>query len=67
MEFELSFKNPVVRAWAIIMFPSTILAVLLLLLTNIPGPYINLSISTGSWAIFIIWFLYYKIRKQAKS
>lgn len=64
MEFELSFKNPVVRAWLIIMVPSIIIATLLLFLTDIPGSYISLSQSTGSWAIFGAWFLFHKRRAK---
>lgn len=64
MEFEVSFKNPVLRAWVIIMVPSFILATLLLFLTNIPGSYISLTHSTGSWAIFGAWFLFHKRRRK---
>ncbi|MFS0690169.1 hypothetical protein AB1K89_13130 [Sporosarcina sp. 179-K 8C2 HS] len=64
MEFELSFKNPVVRVWVIIMALSFILATLLIFLTDIPRTYISLSQSIGSWAIFIAWFLFHKRRKK---
>lgn len=64
MEFELSFKNPVVSAWVIIMVLSFILATLLIFLTDIPRTYISLSQSIGSWTIFIAWFLFYNRKKK---
>ncbi len=50
--FEVSFKNPVLRTWIIIFFPSFVVASVLLFLTNIPSPYITFTFTTGSWLIF---------------
>lgn len=60
--FEVSFKNPVLRTWLIIMLPSFVIASLLLFLTDIPGAYITLTYTTGTWMVFFIWHIFYKIK-----
>lgn len=58
--FEVSLKNPVLRTWLIIMLPSFVVASLLLFLTDIPGVYITLTYTTGTWLVFFIWLTFYK-------
>lgn len=62
--FEVSFKNPVLRTWIIIFFPSFVIASVLLFLTNIPSPYITFTFTTGSWLIFFIWYIFYKNKNK---
>ena len=52
--FELSFKNKVVRMWLIIMMPAVIVEILIMKFTKVP------VFTLIPWAIFYIWFYYYK-------
>lgn len=62
--FEVSFNNPVLRTWLIIMLPLFVVASLLLFLTDIPGVYITLTYTTGTWIVFFIWLTFYKIKTR---
>ncbi|WP_029053588.1 hypothetical protein [Sporosarcina ureae] len=63
--FDLSLKNKVVRMCLWIVVPAAIIAVLLILLTEVPS-IVPTIIPTIAWISFFIWLYFYK-RKQKKE
>lgn len=60
-QFELSFKNKVVKMWLIIMVPTIIAEILIMQFTGL-----TFLLSVISWMIFFMWHYFYK-RKQKKE
>ncbi|WP_152602418.1 hypothetical protein [Planococcus sp. CAU13] len=62
--FEMSFRNPELKMWFIIMVPAFIIGAVALFLNDGQVPFLNLIVILGGLLTYYIWRFRYRKKKR---